>query len=127
MEDIREFMKERTRNSIRRGSNCVGSALYISGEIPSEIYYSREKAKLKLSRLKNSQKPELGYIALWQSEGELFHAGVIFEENPLQIVHRNEISGLLTPAPLEEFIEEIYKFTGLKPTYKIPNIFKQNL
>jgi hypothetical protein len=124
MEDIREFMKERTRNAVRRGPNCIGSALYISGEISSESYYSREKAKLKLSRLKNFPKPDLGYIALWQSQGEPFHAGVIFEDNPFQIVHRNESNGLLTQLPLEDFVEHLYKFTGLKPIYKIPNKLK---
>lgn len=78
MEKFSDFMKDRSRNSVRRGSNCVGSALYLTGEIDSEIYYSRDKAKIKLSRLKNSFDPKIGHIALWQQEGIPFHAGVIF-------------------------------------------------
>lgn len=123
MEDVRDFIKERTTSAVRRGSNCIGSALYLVGEIEHESYYSREKGKIKLSRMKNSLRPELGYIALWQSGGELFHAGVIFEENPFKIVHREESNGLLVQADLGEFAAKLKKFTGLTPVYKIPSKF----
>ena len=121
MEDFKEFMKERARSCERHSSNCVGSALYITGEISFDSYFSRRNAKLKLSRLKTAYSPEVGYIALWQWEGEPVHAGVIFEKNPFKIVHRSEANGLLTEKLLDEFIEHTFKFTGIKPVYKIPN------
>lgn len=78
MENYYGFMKERIKNASRDGSNCIGTALYICGEIDSEAYYSRDEAKLKLSRMKNSLKPELGYLVLWQSGGVPFHIQELF-------------------------------------------------
>jgi hypothetical protein len=126
MEDFYEFMKERILQMERRSSNCIGASLYITGEIPSESYFSKEDAKLKFSRLKNSIKPDLGYIALWASDGIPFHAGVISSVNPTRIVHRNEINGVLTEHSLKELIDRIYKNTHLKPVYKIPTALKKN-
>jgi hypothetical protein len=125
MENFYEFMKERILKMERKKGNCVGASLYITGEIASESYFSRKDAQLKFSRLKNSYKPDLGYIALWESDGILFHAGVISNIDPLKIVHRNEINGLLTEHALDELIDRIYKNTHLKPVYKIPNMLKE--
>jgi hypothetical protein len=125
MEDFYELMKERILQTERRKGNCVGAALYITGEIPSEGYFSKKDAALKLSRLKNSPKPDLGYIALWALDGIPFHAGVIFSTNPLEIVHRKESNGLLTKSSLDGLINYIFKNTHLKPVYKIPTKLKK--
>ncbi len=124
MEDFYEFMKERIHKADRRGSNCIGAALYIVGEIPSETYISRKISKKNLNRLRTSSKPELGYIVLWESDGIPFHAGVILNMNPLKIVHRNEINGLLKEQSLEELTNHLFKYTKIKPVYKIPGKLK---
>lgn len=121
MEDFYEFMKERILKMERRNSNCIGTALYIVGEKDSDNYLSRDESKKMLSKMKFSAKPELGYLVLWASGGIPYHAGTIFMENPFYIVHRSEKNGFLAKESLETFNEYMFKTTGLKPTYRIPN------
>lgn len=125
MEDFYKFMDERIKNTMRRGTNCVGTALYIVGERDFEATLQRRDSRKLLLRMRNSLRPEVGYLVLWESEGIPFHAGVIYKENPFEIVHRSESKEILTPMRLDKFNKYIFEKTGLKPIYKIPNKLRE--
>jgi len=127
MENFYEFIKERIKKTKRRDSNCGGTALYLIGDLEYDIRISRDKLKMKLSRMKKSQTPEIGYIVSWEDKRGPAHAAVIYKENPFEIVHRTEANGLLTSRKLEDFNDEIFKATKLKPTYRIPYKLEEQL
>jgi hypothetical protein len=121
MDDFSEFIKNRSSQVPRNNSNCVGTALYLVGETDSDKSLSRNDSKKIISKMKRAVKPELGYLALWESDGIPFHAGVILMDNPFYIVHRNEVNGLLTKEKLDTFGDYIFKKMRLKPAYRIPH------
>jgi hypothetical protein len=127
MESFYEFMKERIKKTERRESNCGGTSLYIVGDSDIDIRASRNLLKLKLSRMKKSATPGLGYVVSWEENREPFHVAVIYKENPFEIVHRTEANGLLTSRNLEEFNKFMFKATNLKPVYRIPHKLEEEL
>jgi hypothetical protein len=127
MEDFYEFIKERIKITGRRESNCIGTALYIVGEYEFDLFLKRDIAKIKFSRMKKSLTPGLGYLVSWEDDRGPFHAAVIYKENPFEIVHRTEDNEILTPKKLNEFVDFIFKNTGLKPVYRIPPKLEKQL
>jgi hypothetical protein len=121
MDNIYDFIRDRIPKLRARNSNCVGTALYLIGETDSDKYLSRKESRKLISKMERAIKPELGYLALWASDGVPFHAGVILMDNPFYIVHRNEKNGLLTKERLDTFSDYIFKNVGLKPIYRVPN------
>ncbi len=121
VDSFSEFMKERISQLEMSVSNCIGTALYIVGEIGSDEYLSRKEAKKLISNMKRDIGPKLGYLVLWGSGGVPFHAGIILMENPFYIVYRTKNNGFLTQSPLDDYSEYLFKNTGLKPSYRIPN------
>jgi len=116
-----EFVKKRISKTNRRNSNCAGTALYISGELEEDGIINKNKSKEILFNLKRDFSPEKGYIVYWGLDGIPFHMGVILDESPLMVVHRNENKGLLVKDPLDKLNNYLFKHTGLSPIYKIPS------
>ena len=117
MDKIYEFIKDRVAKASKGKSNCVGTALYLSGELDSDKYLSREDSKKIISKMK----PELGYLVLWESSGIPIHAGVILMDNPLQILYRNKTTNLLMQDSLDKFSDYLFEYFKVKPTYRIPH------
>lgn len=127
MEDIEKFIRDRACITSRNTSNCVGTALYLVGETDNEEYISRKNSRKILNNMKISIKPELGYVASWESDGTPIHAGVIYMENPFYVVYKDKEINHLVRVSLEDFNALWTKKTNLKPIYRIPNKLFDNL
>jgi hypothetical protein len=117
-EIILEFIKNRAKETNRRDSNCMGTAFYLVGELDKDIALTRKNSLAKISELKNSEFPENGYVVYWGTKDYPVHAGVVFDKDSLNIIHRKKKNGLLEIGS----IQELSKYLG-QPIYKIPNIF----
>lgn len=123
MDNFYEFIRDRVSKASKDRSNCVGTALYLSGESDSDIYLSRADSKKIICKMKRALKPELGYLVLWESVGIPIHAGVIVMDNPFHVVYRNKKNNLIIQDSLNSFSDYLFKHFKVRPTYRIPNKF----
>ncbi|MGY4884590.1 MAG: hypothetical protein ACP5NZ_03355 [Nanobdellota archaeon] len=121
MKDFYKNMESRALNLQRDVSNCIGTALYIAGECDSDNYLSRKDSMKIINKMQRAKDPKLGYLVLWESKGTIFHAGVVYMDNPFYIIHRNKNKGLPMHSSLEDYKSYLLKETGIAPTYRIPN------
>ena len=129
MENFYDLIKLRKSNLLEINSNCTGTALYLVGEVDFDKSLSRLESREFFLKMKNSIHPEIGYVVNWHLNSQPIHAGVIFEENPFMVLHRNgsEINGgaRLNLSSLED-LNESYKKIGVTPAYKIPKRYLEN-
>ena len=115
----RRIIRARLPNISRwvREANCIGTALYISGEADREEYVDPTDAHRKrLSLLRKLERPVEGCIVAWQGNwhsdplGRVLtedtytnHTGIVVSLSPLLVTHRKGIgTGLTRQQPLEE-------------------------
>jgi hypothetical protein len=118
METFIDFVKERAKKTNRRDANCTGTALYLVGELESDVYLNRQKSSEKLSMLKESPFPENGYLVYWGTQENPIHVGIIFDKDFSTIIHRKNKNDILKTDSLEELSKDFGK-----PKYKIPSKF----
>ncbi|MDA3837319.1 MAG: hypothetical protein PF542_06900 [Nanoarchaeota archaeon] len=122
--DFYQFMQHRVKTAESIGSNCAGTASYLVGEIDSDRMISREDAKKINFNLSTKFKPEKGYLVVWGTDGNPIHEGVIFQENPYKVLHRNGSlqngGGRLTLTDLSEMSKE-FNSAGISTRYKVPS------
>jgi len=125
MKDKKEFYKciiDKRKIVKEKVSNCIGTALYLVGEIKKDkfIWEGREEIFNKLIK---SKKPKLGYLVAWDNNSfDLAHAAVITGLNPLTIASREGEKGeFLTQYQIEgdKLCVKNHKFTEIK--YFIPS------
>ena len=71
------------------GKNCIGTALYLVGELPEEKFVYGEQTDSILKNLKEDNVPNLGNLVAWQDgNGETYHLAVVVKTNPTLLAHR---------------------------------------
>jgi hypothetical protein len=115
-------------------SNCIGTALYISGEQPNDRLWDIYSVHASyLQHLAKTRRPILGCLAAWEREYAgskiaVAHMGVITSLHPLLITERHETVGaFITDQPFPIIHKEYNK--GLyahKVSFYIPNLLQQN-
>lgn len=140
----RAFLAEtnnRRRSLSNRGkSNCVGTALYLIGEQPSDayVYNNESRGKFPLEgdhtsyfeTLEETDEPVLGGLVVWKAgknsfpANKVYHAGVIVNTDPILVAHRDGFSGPFHRNMPLEIVNEKYKdFFGEKGniTFLLPS------
>jgi hypothetical protein len=70
-------------------TNCIGTALFLSGVNDSDEYFSPPQAKRHfLPRMESLSQPEEGAIISWENDATVNHMGVVVSVNPLKVTHR---------------------------------------
>lgn len=77
-------------------SNCIGTALFLTGEIRSDRYVDTDDVN-SLKKLRRVDGPVLGGLIAWQHYKKritiTYHLGVVTSLDPLLITHRNGGAG----------------------------------
>lgn len=111
-EDVEVYIRDRINRTWRTQSetNCIGTALFITGEIPYEIIVWNDRKRF-FSLLKKAKKSHYGAIMMWHYPEEKFsHAGVITGLEPLLITYRHGRRGrILIDQPIERVDKEYPK------------------
>ena len=130
METKRDFYKmiaDRRKNIKKEGvSNCIGTALYLTGEI-EEDFYLKHAYNNKIHSLEVSEIPKLGYFLSWEDPDEkMEHVGVITNLNPLSIAHREKYKGNFIQ---NQEVSELSKFdvSYLRKVFRVPSKLKKIL
>lgn len=94
------------------GKDCVGTSLYLTGEVSDETFPCGKEADKIINQLKESNFPNLGNLVAWQKEnGETYHLATIVKENPLILAHRFGFNkGFFS----KESFEDINNFYSIK-------------
>jgi hypothetical protein len=102
-------------------SNCIGTALFITGEIKEErVIYPETAYRDHLRTLARNRKPKVGCLVAWHRGYTAEHMAVIINTEPLLVAHRLGAFGqFLTNVPFEEvddtnFIKVYYLPTALR-------------
>lgn len=88
-------------NTERKQVNCIGTALFITGELSADEGVSTRRAyKFHLKKLEESKNPDIGYLASWEHQKKFFHKkiihlAVITSLNPILMTHRKGFNGPL--------------------------------
>lgn len=82
-------------------SNCIGTALYLTGERDDDEFIRSEDAHKYLARLHQSEGPAIGHLVVWQYpiQGRVvaIHMGVVVNLDPLLITDRDRCNGPVNP------------------------------
>ena len=85
-------------------SNCIGTALYVVGELKEDKYVWNEK-EIILNKLTKINYPKKGFLIAW-NRGYIYHFGIITNENPFSITHRDGVGEFVL---LNESLESVDK------------------
>ncbi len=101
-------------------SNCIGTALYITGEMGKDEFVPPDCTHLMwLSDLGRISRPVLGCLAAWERKDDdniyVAHMGVMTSLHPLQITERYEADGEFTENKPFPFVHREYN--GYWPSY----------
>lgn len=129
-EDFYKMIEDRGKNIKDGKSNCFGTALYLTGEKDIDEYEEIFQSKY-FKKLKESNKPEKGFLIIWYHEGLTssypMHAGVIKNVETLLVSNRRSASGNFhsddSLNDLESFYSKNYpggRFDSSKFKYLIP-------
>jgi len=73
-------------------TNCIGTALFLAGEVDIDEHIEPLHAKTYLEKLTELQAPEVGSIITWEEETRkglsVEHAGLVVNVDPILITHR---------------------------------------
>lgn len=98
--DFYKLMQDRRKEASLDSSdtNCIGTALYLTGEIKIDEYLDPcKKNTIKLKKLKEIKKPILGcLVALINEFNKNYHLAVVVKEKPLMLSTRNGYESFFT-------------------------------
>lgn len=108
--DFYKMIAERRRNLEDDCSNCVGTALYLVGEIDNDLHIEHPNQYIK--NLKKTDKQLLGCLIDWEDTiSGIYHIAVIVKENPLTLSTRNGKNEKFIKNQLFLEVDSIYKET----------------
>ena len=97
-------------------SNCIGTALYLVGEIEEDIDIGVHTAYNNYFRHLNvSLNPQIGSLIAWQHQEprKIVHCAVITRLEPLEVAHREGCKGTVeTNQPIESVKRTYRHFKG---------------
>jgi len=128
METKRDFYKmiaDNRRKLKNNTSNCIGTSLYLVGEIKEDKHLYGNHNKI-LEKLKESNTPKLGYLVGWENNFKnIYHLAVVVNENPLTLTTRNGINKPVLKNQLFKETDSIYKdsleYSNKKNKFFIPS------
>lgn len=122
--EFMDWMNKRMDTLERYGvSNCIGTALYVAGELNEDKYMYGKESEEILYNLKEKSSPHQGVLVAWCSEEEIYHLGIVTNTDPFLIFNREGANGhLKINQPFEKVCEEYSFVHGLLKRYKLKKI-----
>lgn len=121
IDNFYEEMNDRISQIKKGESNCYGSAFYLALESDKDVSMNRRTIIKEYSKLERELQPKKGFVVDWRKDNIPFHAGIIVEENPYMVLHRNSQNGRMYKSKLNDLNEVLKKTAGVKPVYRIPS------
>ena len=108
-------------------SNCIGTALWITGLQESDVYVSCfDVYKNFLVKLPVIEHPKPGCIIAWQSEkgSEIYvsHMGIITSTDPMRATSRRGIEGIVRTNESVKALNRVSFYNGNITFYSVPCI-----
>lgn len=112
-------------------SNCIGTALFLVGEQPTDdfIYGRGLDGNFPLGMdhtdyiesMEEIPEPKTGCLVAWENIGKnIIHLGVIVNQNPILVAHRDGANGpFYKSMPLDK-VNETYDAGNVRIRYFIP-------
>ncbi len=91
-----EFIMKKIEDLEKKGvSNCIGTALYLVGEIPNDVCLDEGEYERILDEMTNIDFPLQGSLIGWldKKDKDLYYMGVVTSEVPFLITNRRGING----------------------------------
>ena len=110
-------LTERIQSVQEYGSNCVGTALYVAGITPYDIFTTHREIEWRLRGMDKTDDPEIGDLVVFRTSGKgsPIHMGVLVEVNPtLRIFHRHDFKAHTGIDDLNEYHKSLYPHTYLE-------------
>ena len=113
-------------------SNCIGTALFLVGEqltddfVYGTIFYLNMDHTDYIESMEEVSEPKTGCLVAWENIGRnIIHLGVIVNENPVLVAHRDGSKGQFHKNMPLERVNEIYDCGNERIRYFIPPKLKE--
>jgi hypothetical protein len=122
-----------TRIRDKEQSNCIGTALYLTGEQDEDVYVSAAKAHRKfLRKLRQTGQPITGCLVAWESvelpiTRLVNHMGVVVHTNPILVTQREGCNGQISEYTPIEQINSFGLYQRSTVFYYVPRLLESKL